>query len=50
MGGKLVFKEYGPDQLTFSPYKLEELVPAGGYSGTVDQFIPKNRSGHSVTR
>ncbi|MFD0794264.1 IS1182 family transposase [Mucilaginibacter litoreus] len=29
MGGKVVFKEYDPDQLTFLPYKLEELVPQG---------------------
>jgi len=29
MGGKVVFKEYDPDQLMFLPYKLEELVPQG---------------------
>ncbi|MFB0497360.1 hypothetical protein ABID99_003597 [Mucilaginibacter sp. OAE612] len=50
MEGKVIFKEYGPNRLTFLPYKLEESVPAGGYSGTVDQFIPKNKTGHSVTR
>lgn len=29
MGGKVVFKPYDPDQLTFLPYNLEELVPQG---------------------
>jgi transposase len=39
MGGKVVFKEYDPDQLTFLPYKLEELVPAGHPVRIVKQVV-----------
>lgn len=39
MGGKVVFKEYNPDQLTFLPYKLEELVPAGHPVRIVKQVV-----------
>lgn len=45
MGGKVVFKEYNPDQLTFLPYKLEDLVPQGHpvriVSRVVDQIDVK---------
>jgi len=39
MGGKVVFKEYDPDQITFLPYKLEELVPAGHPVRIVKQVV-----------
>ncbi|TYR35373.1 IS1182 family transposase [Sphingobacterium phlebotomi] len=39
MGGKVVFKEYDPDQLTFLPYKLEELVPSGHPVRVVKQVV-----------
>ncbi|WPU97143.1 IS1182 family transposase [Mucilaginibacter sabulilitoris] len=39
MGGKVVFKAYDPDQLTFLPYKLEELVPAGHPVRIVKQVV-----------
>lgn len=39
MGGKVVFKEYDPDQLTFLPYKLEELVPVGHPVRIVKQVV-----------
>jgi len=39
MGGKIVFKPYDPDQLTFLPYKLEELVPQGHPVRIVKQVV-----------
>jgi len=39
MGAKVVFKPYDPDQLTFLPYKLEELVPAGHPVRIVKQVV-----------
>src|ERR1700744_3034660 len=39
MGGKVVFKEYDPDQLTFLPYKLEDLVPSGHPVRIVKQVV-----------
>ena len=39
MGGKVVFKEYDPDQLTFLPYKLEELVPSAHPVRIVKQVV-----------
>lgn len=39
MGGKVVFKEYDPDQLTFLPYKLDELVPSGHPVRIVKQVV-----------
>ncbi|WPU95641.1 transposase [Mucilaginibacter sabulilitoris] len=39
MGGKVVFKAYDPDQLTFLPYKLEELVPSGHPVRIVKQVV-----------
>jgi transposase len=39
MGAKVVFKPYDPDQLTFLPYKLEELVPSGHPVRIVKQVV-----------
>src|ERR1700709_1018397 len=39
MGAKVVFKPYDPDQLTFLPYKLEELVPPGHPVRVVKQVV-----------
>lgn len=39
MGAKVVFKPYDPDQLTFLPYKLEELVPQGHPVRIVKQVV-----------
>lgn len=39
MAGKVVFKPYDPDQLTFLPYKLEELVPQGHPVRIVKQVV-----------
>jgi transposase len=39
MGSKVVFKPYDPDQLTFLPYKLEELVPQGHPVRIVKQVV-----------
>ncbi|TWI99943.1 transposase, IS4 family [Mucilaginibacter frigoritolerans] len=39
MGAKVVFKPYDPDQLTFLPYKLEELVPASHPVRIVKQVV-----------
>jgi transposase len=36
---KVVFKPYAPDQLTFLPYSLEELVPQGHPARVVQQVI-----------
>src|SRR6185312_1101110 len=39
MAGKVVFKPYDPDQLTFLPYKLDELVPQGHPVRIVKQVV-----------
>jgi len=41
MGAKVVFKPYDPDQLTFLPYKLAELVPQGHPVRIVKDVIDK---------
>jgi transposase len=39
MSGKVVFKPYDPDQATFLPYSLEELVPLGHPVRIVKQVV-----------
>ncbi|WEA00536.1 hypothetical protein [Mucilaginibacter sp. SJ] len=39
MRGKLIFKEYDPDQLTFLQYKPEELVPTDHPVRIVKQVV-----------
>lgn len=39
MSGKVVFKPYDPDQATFLPYSLEELVPIGHPVRIVKQVV-----------